>query len=238
MKASLHWRKWIGIGLLSASLPVGAQSIGSAELADLFEGDNQYELLAGLNEDFNRENRIKPAAEADLHIKVSRLRIDLARESEIELSARTGWAKDFVWKFGDGKVTSGFQHVKHKYERPGKYQIILLASNGDKIERQQLEVEVTDSRAPLELQEMEHYIVFPHDNKLEARVQLNLPKKERKLRFQIQDIEGHEVFEYSLGRVRKREIVNVDLKNLPDGKYYAVLKGKKYSLVSRLTVMR
>ncbi len=83
MKASLHWRKWIGIGLLSASLPVGAQSIGSAELADLFDGDNQYELLAGLHEDFNRENRIKPAAEAYLQLKVSRLRIDLARESEI-----------------------------------------------------------------------------------------------------------------------------------------------------------
>jgi hypothetical protein len=28
------------------------------------------------------------------------------------------------------------------------------------------------------------------------------------------------------------------LQNIPDGKYYAVLKGKKYSMVSRLSVVR
>jgi len=238
MKANLRLKKWIGIGFLTITISVGAQSTGSTDLKGQYQVDYQYELLAGLNEDFNRENRMKPSTEADLHIKASRLNIDLAKEGEIELSAKTGWAKDFIWKFGDGKMTSGFQHVKHKYERPGKYQITLLASNGDKLERQQVEIEVVDSRVPLELEEMEHYIVFPHDNKLEAHVQLNLPKRERDLHIQIQNIEGHEVFEYTLGRVRKRQIVKIDMKDLPDGKYYAVLKGKKFSLVSRLTVIR
>ncbi len=237
MKANLHWRKWLGIGLLATSFPLAAQSPDETVTGQA-TSDLQYELLAGLSDEFIEENKIKPSAEADLYIKASRLRLDLAKEQEVELSARTGWAKDFVWKFGDGKVVSGFQHVKHRYEKAGTYQITLLASSGDKLERQQIELEVVDSRQPEEWQEMEHYIVFPHNNRLEAKVQMNLPKKERKMRFQIQDIEGREVFEYKLGKVRKREIVSIDLRNLPDGKYYAVLKGKKYSLVSRLTVTR
>ena len=36
----------------------------------------------------------------------------------------------------------------------------------------------------------------------------------------------------------KKETIRVDLQNIPDGKYYAVLKGKKYSMVSRLSVVR
>jgi hypothetical protein len=54
----------------------------------------------------------------------------------------------------------------------------------------------------------------------------------------VQDIKGNQVFEHMVGRVGKKETIRVDLQNIPDGKYYAVLKGKKYSMVSRLSVVR
>ncbi len=197
-----------------------------------------YDLLSELSEDYRSSGSVKTKKNTDLEIKASRIHVDLNNEQEVEFSARTGWAKDFFWKFGDGKSLSGFQHVKHKFDKAGTYQVTLLASNDEETVKKTLEIVVVDSRKPLELEEMEHYIVFPHDNRLEADIQLRLPKREKKLVFQVQDVEGHQVFEYSLGRVRKNEQVRVDLKNLPDGKYYAVLKGRKYSLVSRLSVMR
>jgi PKD repeat protein len=197
-----------------------------------------YDLLSELSEDYKSSGSVKTKKNTDLEIKASRIHVDLNNEQEVEFSARTGWAKDFLWKFGDGKSLSGFQHVKHKFDKAGTYQVTLLASNEEETVKKTVEIVVVDSRQPLELEEMEHYIVFPHDNRLEADIQLRLPKREKKLVFQVQDVEGQQVFEYSLGRVRKNEQVRVDLKNLPDGKYYAVLKGKKYSLVSRLTVMR
>ena len=56
----------------------------------------------------------------DLEIKSSAVYVDLGQEQEVEFSARSGWADQFVWKFGDGKVTSGLQHVKHQFTKPGK----------------------------------------------------------------------------------------------------------------------
>lgn len=197
-----------------------------------------YDLLSELSEDYKTSGAVKTKKSIDLEIKASRIHVDLNNEQEVEFSVRTGWATDFVWKFGDGKSLSGFQHVKHKFDRAGTYEVTLFASNEEETVKKSVEIVVVDSRQPLELEEMEHYIVFPHDNKLEADLKLNLPRREKKLLFQVQDVEGQQVFEYSLGRVRKNAKVKVDLKNLPDGKYYAVLKGRKYSLVSRLTVMR
>jgi hypothetical protein len=174
----------------------------------------------------------------DLEIKSSAVYVDLGQEKEVEFSARTGWADQFVWKFGDGKVTSGVQHVKHQFTKPGKYKVTLIAANSQQSAKKQIEVTVVDSRKPLELEEMEHFIVFPRNNKLETDIKLNLPKRERKLRFQVQDVKGNQVFEHMVGRVGKKETIRVDLQNIPDGKYYAVLKGKKYSMVSRLSVVR
>jgi hypothetical protein len=174
----------------------------------------------------------------DLDIKTSALYVDLGKEQDIEFSARTGWADQFVWKFGDGKITSGVQHVKHRFSKPGKYKVTLIAANSEQSAKKQIEITVVDSRKPLELEEMEHFIVFPQNNKLETDIKLNLPKRERKLRFQVQDIKGNQVFEHMVGRVGKKETIRVDLQNIPDGKYYAVLKGKKYNMVSRLSVVR
>lgn len=174
----------------------------------------------------------------DLEIKSSAVFVDLGKEQEVEFSASSGWADQFVWKFGDGNVTSGLQHVKHQFSKPGKYKVTLLATNSAQSAKKQIEIQVVDSRKPLELQEMEHFIVFPHNNKLETDIKLNLPKRERKLRFQVQDIKGNQVFEHMVGRVGKKETIRVDLKNIPDGKYYVVLKGKKYNMVSRLSVVR
>jgi hypothetical protein len=41
-----------------------------------------------------------------------------------------------------------------------------------------------------------------------------------------------------IGRVKKHSLIKINLQSLADGKYYAILKGKKYSLVSRITVVR
>jgi len=174
----------------------------------------------------------------DLEIKASRIHVDLNSEQQVEFSAKTGWATDFVWKFGDGSTVSGFQNVSHQFKNPGSYKVTLFASNETETARKDIEIHVIDNASPLELKEMHHYIVFPHDNKLEADIQLNLPRKEKHLRMQIQDVEGNPVFEYEIGRVKKRSVIHVDLRNLENGKYYAVLKGRKYSLVSKLTVTR
>jgi hypothetical protein len=196
------------------------------------------DLLAELNEEYREPKKASPAKSLDLKIKASRLHVDLKNERQVEFSANTGWATDFVWKFGDGSTMSGFQHVKHEYRKPGKYEITLLASNKEHVARQTIEIDVVDNSQPLELEEMQHFIVFPSDNKLEADIQLNLPKREKHLLLEIKNIEGERVFEYEVGKVRKTEIIHVDLQNLDAGKYYAILKGKKYSLASRLTVAR
>ncbi len=199
---------------------------------------NDIDLLAELNEEYSAPKAKTPAKSMDLEIKVSRIHVDLKKEKTVEFSARTAWATDFVWKFGDGSTMSGFQHVKHEFQKPGKYEVVLLASNKDHLAKQTIQIEVADNSIPLELEEMEHYIVFPSNNKLEADIQLKLPRREKHLLLEIKNVEGERVFEYEIGKVRKKEIIHVDLQNLEAGKYYAVLKGKKYSLVSRLTVAR
>jgi len=99
-------------------------------------------------------------------------------------------------------------------------------------------VNVVDNTKPLELEEMEHYIIFPHDNKMEADIQLDLQRKEKHLNIEVQDWEGNKVLQREIGHVKKRSLIKVDLQDLPNGKYYAILKGKKYSLVSRITIVR
>ena len=227
------------VGSLVARSDVHAQTDpAGSELTALNHKLADVDLLAELNEEYREPKKTSPAKSLDLKIKASRLHVDLKNERLVEFSANTGWATDFVWKFGDGSTISGFQHVKHEYRRPGKYEITLLASNKEHVARQTMEIEVVDNSAPLELEEMEHFIVFPSDNKLEAAIQLKLPRRERHLLLEIKNIEGERVFEYEIGKVRKTEIIHVDLQNLDAGKYYAILKGKKYSLASRLTVAR
>jgi hypothetical protein len=101
-----------------------------------------------------------------------------------------------------------------------------------------MEVTVVDNSKPLQLEEMEHYVIFPHDNKMEAEIQLDLPRKEKHLTFEIQDCEGNKLMNQEIGRVKKHSLIKINLQSLADGKYYAILKGKKYSLVSRITVVR
>lgn len=196
------------------------------------------DLLAELNEEYSAPKAKTPAKSLDLEIKASNLTIDLKKNKQVEFSARTAWATNFVWKFGDGSTMSGFQHVKHEFKKPGKYEVTLLASNKEQVAKQTIEVNVVDNSAPLELEEMEHYIVFPANNSLEVDIQLNLPRKEKHLLLEVKNVEGERVFEYEVGKVRKTELIHVDLQNLEAGKYYAVLKGRRYSLVSRLTVAR
>lgn len=239
MKTPLHYVWTSGLWLSMASSGVYAQNVPVQTDALAFDASAaDSEILSALSEDYESQAKAEASRAGDLEIKVSRIHVDLRKEKEVEFSARTKWAREFVWKFGDGQMIAGQQHVKHSYTKPGTYEVVLLASNGDQSARKTMQVVVVDSSQPLELEEMEHYVVFPVNNKLETDIQLNLPKKEKDLVFQVQDVEGTPLFEYSLGRVRKNERVRVDLREIPDGKYYAVLKGKKFSLVSRLTIVR
>jgi hypothetical protein len=197
-----------------------------------------YDILSELTAEFEADKPIPKKEMLDLDIKASRLNIDLNSEKQVEFSAKSSWAKNFVWKFGDGTVISGFQHVKHKFTAPGTYNVILQVSDGEEIYSKSLEIKVVDNSKPLELEEMEHYVIFPHDNKMEAEIQLNLPRREKNLQLEIQDCEGNKLMQQSIGRVKKQSIIKVDMQDLADGKYYAILKGKKYSLVSRITLVR
>lgn len=231
----------IFLGLVSsfvARSELNAQTGATAGQIAFDHQSGEIDLLAELTEEYSKPLSKTPAKSLDLEIKASRKNVDLKNEQQVEFSAKTGWATNFVWKFGDGSTVSGFQHVKHEFKKPGKYEVVLLASNKNQVAKQTLEINVVDNSIPLELEEMEHYIVFPSDNKLQATIQLNLPKKEKHLLFEVKNVEGERVFEYEVGKVRKKDIINVDLQNLEAGKYYAVLKGQKFSLVSKLTVAR
>ncbi len=197
-----------------------------------------YNLLAELTEAKLNPKTYREEENLDLDIKASALHLDLSKEKKIEFSARSEWATNFVWKFGDGSTTSGFQHVQHEFKKPGTYEITVLATNEKEVAKQSIEVVVVDKKAALELEEMEHYYVFPADNKLEADFQLNLPKREKNLMLEMKDIAGSRIYQFSLGKVRKKQKIHVDLQHLEPGKYYAVLKGKRYSLVSMITVAR
>ena len=197
-----------------------------------------YDILSELTAEYEAPRPIPKKEFMDLDIKASRLNIDLNSEKQIEFSAKTSWANNFVWKFGDGTIVSGFQHVKHKFTEPGTYNVILQASNGEETYSKSIKVNVVDNTKPLELEEMEHYIIFPHDNKMQADIQLDLPRKEKHLNIEVQDWEGNKVLQREIGHVKKRSLIKVDLQDLPNGKYYAILKGKKYSLVSRITIVR
>lgn len=197
-----------------------------------------YGLLSEITDDVTASRILEEKEDAGLEIKASRMTVDLKSEKTVEFSARSSWAKSFVWKFGDGSTMSGFQHVNHAFEKPGTYKVTVIASNEKETAKETIEVTVVDRSEPLKLEEMKHYIVFPYDNKLEAAIQLDLPRREKHLFMEVQDVEGNRLYEIEIGKVKKRQLIHVDLQNLDSGKYYAVLKGRKYSLVSRLTVAR
>jgi len=197
-----------------------------------------YDLLAELTEAAVHPKALRNEQILDLDIKTSKVHIDLSKERQVEFSARSEWATNFVWKFGDGSTISGFQHVKHEFKEPGTYLVTLIASNNDEVAKKSLEVTVIDPNAALELEEMEHFVVFPANNKLEANFQLNMPKREKHLVLEMQDVTGASVYQFEIGKARKKELIHVDLRNLDAGKYYAVLKGKHYSMVSKITVAR
>jgi len=197
-----------------------------------------YDILSELTAEFEAPKPIQRKEMLDLDIKASKLNIDLKSEKQVEFSAKTSWAKNFVWKFGDGTIVSGFQHVKHKFTKAGTYDVTLQASDGENSYSKSIEVNVIDNSQPLELEEMEHYVIFPHNNKMEAEIQLDLPRKEKHLMLEVQDCEGNKIMQQQIGRVKKQSLIKVDMQELADGKYYAILKGKKYSLVSRITIVR
>jgi len=193
-----------------------------------------YALLSELN----LEEKLSSGTKKELELKVSKQKIVLGRDSMVEFSAKSKWAKDYIWKFGDGSSLSGFQHVQHVYEKPGKYHVILIASNDDEASRKEIEIEVLANPSALEIKEMGHYFVFPNNNKLITDIQLDLPKREKRFRVEIKDNRGVRVFEKKYGRVKKDQIITLDLSNLEDGRYYAILKGKKYSVLSKVTIVR
>lgn len=193
-----------------------------------------YALLSELN----LEEKLSSGTKKELELKVSKQKIVLGRDSMVEFSAKSKWAKDYIWKFGDGSSLSGFQHVQHMYEKPGKYQVILIASNEDEASRKEIEIEVLANPSALEIKEMGHYFVFPNNNKLITDIQLDLPKNEKRFRVEIKDNRGARVFEKKYGRVKKDQIITLDLTDLEDGRYYAILKGKKYSVLSKVTIVR
>jgi hypothetical protein len=197
-----------------------------------------YNLLAELTEAAEQPKILRNEKLLDLEIKTSKMHIDLSKDKQVEFSARSEWATNFVWKFGDGSILSGFQHVKHEFKHPGTYLVTLIASNNEEVAKKTLEVTVVNPNAALELEEMAHFVVFPADNKLEVDFQLNMPRREKHLILEMQDISGSSVYQFEIGKVRKKELIHVDLRNLDAGKYYAVLKGKRYSMVSKITVAR
>lgn len=196
------------------------------------------DLLAELTEQHANPKKYRSQENLDLNIVASATQIDLSKGMEVEFSARSQWAENYVWKFGDGSTTSGFQHVKHKFSTPGKYEVSLLATNDKEVARQVITIHVIDGKAPLELEEMAHFYVFPADNKLEATFDLKLPRKEKHLVLEMKDVAGTRIYQYEIGKVRRNQKVHVDLRNLEAGKYYAVIKGKRFNMVSRLTVAR
>ena len=232
-------KTYFGFSFVFLSLLLSTQV--NAQTGDVFvqsETQPGYELLSAFTDKQTANKLLSKTINTDLSIRASSLIIDLASEQEVEFAANSSWANEFVWKFGDGSSLSGFRNVSHKFSKPGKYQVEVIASNKDEISRKTIEIEVVDQSAPLELEEMEHYIVFPHDNKLEVDVRLNLPRREKKLHFEVQDVQGNQVYQFEVGRVRRKQLIHIDLQNLESGKYYTVLKGKRFSMVSRLTVAR
>ncbi|MCB0819534.1 MAG: PKD domain-containing protein [Bacteroidetes bacterium] len=196
------------------------------------------DLLAELTEAHANPKKYRSEENLDLDIIASARQIDISKGNEVEFSARSQWAENFVWKFGDGSTTSGFQHVKHRFPGPGHYEVTLLATNDKEVARQIISIEVIDSKATLELEEMKQYYVFPTNNKLEAEVTMNLPRKEKHMMLEMKDIAGTRIYQFEIGKVRRNQKIKVDLRDLEAGKYYAIFKGKRYSLVSKIIVAR
>jgi hypothetical protein len=238
MKQALH-RFFFCLILLVSSGFLNAQSgiIGGDPIA---YGENLpgFDLLNELADQHANPKSYRSQEDLDLNIITSATYIDISKGNEVEFSAKSQWAENYIWKFGDGTTTSGFQHVKHRYTTPGKYEISLLATSQQEVARQVITIHVIDGKAPLELEEMAHFYVFPADNKLEAVFDLKLPRKEKHLLLEMKDVAGTRIYQYEIGKVRRKQKVHVDLRNLEAGKYYAVIKGKRFNMVSRITVAR
>lgn len=177
-------------------------------------------------------------AENTITVKASKLVVDYNQGAKVEFSAVAPWATDYMWKFGDGTVLSGLQNTSHTFKQPGVYKVSVAASNDQEIKREVIEIKVIDNQKGIKLEEMGHFVVFPTGNNLIADIQLDLPTRERKLFVELQDIEGERVLEQLVGKVKKRQKIRLDFGEIPEGKYYAVLKGKRYSMVSRITVIK
>jgi len=238
MTRQLHTLVFSCLFATGASTAVAQSVLMAGDPMAYGNASQSYNLLAELTEAAEHPKVIRNEKMLDLEIKTSKIHIDLSKEKQVEFSARSEWATNFVWKFGDGSIISGFQHVQHEFKHPGIYLVTLIASNNEEVAKKTLEVTVVDPNAALELEEMVHFFVFPADNKLEVNFQLNMPRKEKHLVLEMQDATGSSVYQFEIGKARKKELIHVDLRNLDAGKYYAVLKGKRYSLVSRITVAR
>jgi len=173
-----------------------------------------------------------------LTVKASKHYIDFNSESPVEFSASADWATDYIWRFGDGSVASGIQNATHKFKEPGVYKVTVTASNENQIQNETIEIKVIDNQKGIKLEEMGHFVVFPTNNKLEANIQLDLPTREKKLYLELQDIAGNQVVEQLVGKVRRKQKIKVDMGEIPEGKYYTIIKGKKFSMISHITVIR
>lgn len=176
--------------------------------------------------------------EHKLDIKASKKYVDLHGDRNVQFSVNSNYAKDFVWKFGDGSIISGFQNTNHTYKDVGTYQVQVVASNEKDIWRENIEIIVVDSKAGLNLEEMGTYVVFPNDNLLELDIQLRMPKKEKNLLVDIADIEGSRIYKVDLGKVKRNQRVKVNFETLEPGKYYITLRGKRFSSISKLIVAK
>lgn len=171
-------------------------------------------------------------------VKASKLVVDYNQGAKVEFSAIAPWATDYMWKFGDGTVLSGIQNASHTFKQPGVYRVSVSASNANEIKKEVIEIKVIDNQKGIKLEEMGHFVVFPTGNKLITDIQLDLPTREKKLFVELQDIAGERVIEQLVGKVRKRQKIRLDFGEIPEGKYYAILKGKRYSMVSHVTVIK
>lgn len=173
-----------------------------------------------------------------IEIKASKRYVDIRGDKNVQFSVTSNFARDFVWKFGDGSMISGMQNTQHTFKDTGVYQVQVLASNEYEVMRESIEIVVVDSKQGMKLEEMGTYVVFPYDNQLLLDVELNLPRKEKQLFVNIDDLSGAGIYTKELRKVKRNQRVKLDFDTLEPGKYYITIRGKRFSSISKLIVAK
>lgn len=173
-----------------------------------------------------------------IDIKASKRYVDIRGDKDVQFSVTSNFARDYVWKFSDGSMISGMQNTQHTFKETGVYQVQVLASNENEVMRESIDIVVVDSKQGMKLEEMGTYVVFPSDNQLLLDVELNLPRKEKLLFVNIDDISGSGIYTKELRKVKRNQRVKLDFDTLEPGKYYITIKGKRFSSISKLIVAK